>query len=101
RFEGRIHEQKTQAMPTYLVERFETTGIRLQHYGYLKSRINAKEKSRRNIELLEVEAREAPGPFVDFNLGSEYMALGAFEQARTYLDRAWDLLRREEGWSGK
>jgi tetratricopeptide (TPR) repeat protein len=101
RFEGRIHEQKTQAMPTYLEERFETTEIRLRHYGYLKSRINAKEKSRRNIELLEEEARELPGPFVDFNLGSEYMALGEFATARTYLDRSWDLLRREEGWSGK
>ncbi|HEX4521682.1 MAG TPA: glycosyltransferase [Gaiellaceae bacterium] len=101
RFEGRIHEQKTQAMPTYLPERFETTEIRLRHFGYLKSRISAKEKSRRNIELLEAEALELPGPFVDFNLGSEYMALGEFATARGYLDRAWDLLRREEGWSGK
>ena len=48
-------------MPTYLPERFETTTIRIRHYGYLKSRISAKEKSRRNIELLlELEAREAP-----------------------------------------
>jgi len=101
RFEGRIHEQKTQAMPTYLPERFETTEIRIRHYGYLKSRIFSKEKSRRNIELLEQEAREAPSPFVDFNLGSEYMSLGEFDTACTYLDRAWDLLRREEGWSGK
>jgi tetratricopeptide (TPR) repeat protein len=101
RFEGRIHEQKTQAMPTYLPERFETTEIRLRHFGYLKSRISTKEKSRRNIELLEAEALELPGPFVDFNLGSEYMALGEFATARGYLDRAWDLLRREEGWSGK
>ena len=101
RFEGRIHEQKTQAMPTYLTERFETTDIRIRHYGYLKSRIFSKEKSRRNIELLEAEARELPGPFVDFNLGSEYMALGEFATSRGYLDRAWDLLRREEGWSGK
>ncbi|HEY4347353.1 MAG TPA: glycosyltransferase [Gaiellaceae bacterium] len=101
RFEGRIHEQKTQAMPTYLSERFETTEIRIRHYGYLKSRINMKEKSRRNIELLEVEARETPGPFVDFNLGSEYMALGDFSKARQYLDRGWDILRREEGWNGR
>ncbi len=101
RFEGRIHEQKTQAMPTYLAERFETTDIRIRHYGYLKSRIFSREKSRRNIELLEVEAREAPGPFVDFNLGSEYMSLGEFETACTFLDRAWDTVRREPGWVGK
>jgi tetratricopeptide (TPR) repeat protein len=101
RFEGRIHEQKTQAMPTYLPERFETTDIRIRHYGYLKSRIFSKEKSRRNIELLEAEVKEAPGPFVDFNLGSEYMSLGDFERACEYLDRAWDSVRAESGWSGK
>jgi tetratricopeptide (TPR) repeat protein len=101
RFEGRIHEQKTQNMPTYLPERFQTTEIRIRHYGYLKSRITMKEKSRRNIELLEAEARELPGPFVDFNLGSEYMSLGEFEKASEYLDRAWEILRREEGWSNR
>src|SRR5260221_12838825 len=101
RFEGRVHEQKTQTMPTFLPERFETTAIRMRHYGYLKSRISAREKSQRNIELLEQEAKESPTPFVDFNLGSEYIALGEFERARTHLDRAWDALQHEENWSGK
>jgi hypothetical protein len=68
RFEGRIHEQKTQTMPTYLPERFETSTVRMRHYGYLGSRIAAKDKSRRNIELLEIEARESPSPFNDYNL---------------------------------
>jgi tetratricopeptide (TPR) repeat protein len=89
RFEGRIHEQKTQHMPTYLPERFENTGIRMLHYGYLKSRINAREKSRRNIELLEAEARETPGAFNAFNLGSEYLQLGDTGKARGHFDRAW------------
>ena len=39
RFEGRIHEQKTHTMPMYLPERFETTTIRVRHYGYLNQRI--------------------------------------------------------------
>jgi hypothetical protein len=68
RFEGRIHEQKTHTMPTYLPERFETSTIRMRHYGYLRSRITAKDKSRRNIELLEIEARENPSPFNRYNL---------------------------------
>jgi glycosyltransferase involved in cell wall biosynthesis len=68
RFEGRIHEQKTQSMPTYLPERWEHTSIRVRHYGYLTQRIQGKEKSRRNIELLEQEARENPSPFNDYNL---------------------------------
>jgi tetratricopeptide (TPR) repeat protein len=100
RFEGRIHEQKTQSMPTYLPERFETTRIRLRHYGYLKGRIAGKDKSRRNIELLERERREAPSPFNAFNLGSEHMALGDWQEARRYLDEAWDEVRTLDGWQG-
>jgi hypothetical protein len=68
RFEGRIHEQKTHTMPTYLPERFETSTVRMRHYGYLRSRITARDKSRRNIELLEIEARESPSPFNRYNL---------------------------------
>jgi hypothetical protein len=68
RFEGRIHEQKTHTMPMYLPERFETTTIRVRHYGYLNQRIASKEKSQRNIQLLEQEARENPSPFNDYNL---------------------------------
>ena len=68
RFEGRIHEQKTHTMPMYLPERFETTTIRVRHYGYLNQRIASKVKSQRNIELLEQEARENPSPFNDYNL---------------------------------
>jgi tetratricopeptide (TPR) repeat protein len=98
RFEGRVHEQKTQTMPTYLPERFETTPVRIRHYGYLKSRIGAREKSQRNIQLLQQEARDTPGPFVDFNLGSEYIALGDFKQACFFLARAWDELRGDPSW---
>jgi tetratricopeptide (TPR) repeat protein len=98
RFEGRIHEQKTGAMPTFLPERFETSTVRVRHYGYLKSRQTAKDKSRRNIELLEVEARENPSPFNAFNLGSEYVALGQGEQARTRFESAWEALRSGGAW---
>jgi glycosyltransferase involved in cell wall biosynthesis len=69
RFEGRIHEQKTHTMPTYLPERFETSSVRMRHYGYLRSRITAKDKSKRNIELLELEARESPSPFNHYKFG--------------------------------
>jgi hypothetical protein len=79
-------------MPTYLLERFETTTIRVRHYGYLNERIAAKDKSRRNLELLEQEAREAPSPFNDYNLGSEYLALAEPAKAREHFDRSWDAL---------
>lgn len=93
RFEGRIHEQKTQTMPTFLPERFEATTIRVRHYGYLNQRIASREKSRRNIDLLLRESEEAPTPFTDYNLGSEYLAMGDWRRARTHFDRSWDDLR--------
>src|SRR5262249_34987605 len=83
-----------------LPERFETTAVRMKHYGYLRSRIAAKDKSKRNIELLEIEAREAPSPFNDYNLGSEDLSLGDHPRAREYFDRAWRALRAEERSKG-
>ncbi len=99
RFEGRIHEQKASRMPTYLPERFEATTIRIRHYGYLKSRVSAREKSRRNIELLEIEARESPSAFNSFNLGSEYLMLGDPATAARHFDAAWNDLRSAGNWT--
>ena len=87
-------------MPTYLAERFETSNVRIRHYGYLRSRIASKDKSRRNIELLEIEARENPSPFNDYNLGSEFLALNEPARAREHFDQAWDSLRQEQRWQG-
>src|SRR5204862_139701 len=35
RFTGRIHEQIAHTLPGHVVERIETTDIRLEHFGYL------------------------------------------------------------------
>ena len=49
--------------------------MRIEHYGYLGSVRDAKEKSQRNIELLRAQQAESPPtPFLHFNLGSEYAA---------------------------
>jgi tetratricopeptide (TPR) repeat protein len=96
RFEGKIHEQKTQHMPTYLPERFEATSIGIRHYGYLKSRISAKEKSRRNIELL---LQETPSAFTSFNLGSEYLMLGDAARAASHFDASWNELHTNGDWT--
>ncbi len=95
RFEGRIHEQIANRLPTKLSERFEVTDVRVEHYGYLGVVRDAKDKSRRNIELLERQrddAEEATG-FLHFNLGSEYAALGENENALGSFERAWELMK--------
>jgi tetratricopeptide (TPR) repeat protein len=65
------------------------------HYGYLKARVSDREKSKRNIELLEREAAEAPNPFNSFNLGSEYFMVGDVEKARHHFEQSWESLGEE------
>jgi tetratricopeptide (TPR) repeat protein len=93
RFEGRLHEQIAKCLPGYLPERLETTGVRIDHYGYLGAVRDSREKSRRNIELLRLQQAESePTPFLHFNLGSEYAAAGDHAAALEELERAWTLL---------
>jgi tetratricopeptide (TPR) repeat protein len=94
RFEGRIHEQIAHRLPGFLPERFESTTVRIEHYGYLGAVRDAKEKSRRNIELLERQVAEGmDSPFLHFNLGSEYAAAGDNPAALAAFQRAWTMVR--------
>jgi glycosyltransferase involved in cell wall biosynthesis len=96
RFSGRLHEQIAQHLPGYLPERLEPTTIRIEHYGYLGVVRDAKEKSRRNIELLEAQKAESPpSPFLHFNLGSEYFALGDSRSALSEFRQAWSMIEAE------
>ncbi len=97
RFKGRLHEQIAESLPTYLPERFEATDVRIEHYGFLGVVRDGREKSRRNIELLELQrAESAPSPFLHFNLGSEYAAAGDATAALRELERSWALLQSHE-----
>ena len=93
RFEGRLHEQIAQHLPGYSPERLEQTSVRIEHYGYLGSVRDAKEKSQRNIELLLAQQAESPPtPFLHFNLGSEYAAAGDDPAALAEFERAWAMI---------
>jgi glycosyltransferase involved in cell wall biosynthesis len=93
RFEGRLHEQIAHRLPGYLPERLEATGVRVEHYGYLGVVRDARQKSRRNIELLRLQQAESdPSAFLHYNLGCEYAALGERAAALTELERSWKLL---------
>jgi tetratricopeptide (TPR) repeat protein len=98
RFSGRLHEQIGQTLPGYLPERLEQTSVRLEHYGYLGAVRDAKEKSRRNIELLIAAQAESPEtPFLHFNLGSEYAAAGDAQAALAEFQRAWEMVEADPG----
>jgi glycosyltransferase involved in cell wall biosynthesis len=100
RFEGRIHEQIAHKLPSSMPERIEQPTVRIEHYGYLGAVRDAKEKSRRNIELLERQQAEGEmSPFLCFNLGSEYAAAGDAEAALEQFQQSWDLLSQDSSWS--
>ncbi len=98
RFSGRLHEQIAQHLPAYVPERLHQTGVRIEHYGYLGAVRDAKEKSRRNIELLKAQMAESPPtPFLHFNLGSEHFAAGNPVAALAEYEQAWRMILAEPG----
>jgi glycosyltransferase involved in cell wall biosynthesis len=95
RFEGRVHEQFAHRLPN-LPERLEHTQVRIEHYGYLGAVRGAKEKSRRNVELLERQIADGVDtPFLHFNLGSERAASGDVAGSLKHLERAWTKLESD------
>ena len=99
RFEGRIHEQKTQPMPTYLPERFETTRIRMRHYGYLKSRIAREGEvapQHRAARAGGAGGADARSP-TSTSAPSTWCSASAARRA-THFDRRVGALRRAGGW---
>lgn len=94
RFTGRIHEQIAHNLPGWLTERTEVTDVRVEHYGYLGVVRDAKEKSRRNLELLLKQSEEGVDTaFHHYNLGSEYSGAGEQAKALEHFQRAWDKLQ--------
>src|SRR3954454_13258483 len=98
RFKGRLHEQMAYALPGYLSERLEYTQLRIEHYGYLGVVRDSKDKSRRNLELLEQQVAEGTeSAFQSFNLGSEYLALGEIDTAIGHFEKSWQMLESDPG----
>jgi glycosyltransferase involved in cell wall biosynthesis/Flp pilus assembly protein TadD len=99
RFSGAIHEQIRVSMPTDLGERFAVSSLRIRHYGYLKSRIDERDKHQRNLTLLLKELAQSPNnAFTHFNLGTEYLGTQELDRAATHLEESYRLLQRDEGW---
>lgn len=100
RWEGIVHEQVMNQMPTWLSERFAHTTVRIDHYGYLKSIIDDRDKRQRNLTLLMQQAEERRDTFVCFNIGSEYGAIHDWTSARPWFEEALQRAREHdgEGW---
>ncbi|MEG6616127.1 glycosyltransferase [Peptococcaceae bacterium 1198_IL3148] len=83
RFECPIHEQ---ILPSVIkqatAERIGRANVTVYHYGYENSEVEAKNKSQRNITLLQ-RARQEYGDagFINFYLGVEYQRIGDHQRA--------------------
>jgi tetratricopeptide (TPR) repeat protein len=96
RFSGTLHEQIAETLPLHVPERIRATDIRVEHFGYLGAVRDAKEKSRRNVDLLLKQRDEGQiTPFLHFNLGSEYSAIGDPQAALAEFERAWELIEND------
>ncbi len=94
RFHGRLHEQFAHRLPGFLPERLEATDVRIDHFGYLGAVRDAKEKSRRNIELVRRQIAEGEDtPFLHFNLGSELIAADQPQAALEEFRVSWARLK--------
>ncbi|HEX3802909.1 MAG TPA: glycosyltransferase [Solirubrobacteraceae bacterium] len=100
RFSGRLHEQVALHLPAYLPERIVQSPVRINHYGYLGVVREAKDKSRRNIDLLL--AQQADGhtnAFFHYNLGSEYFTIGELDKALAEFQQSTRMIE-EDGIAG-
>jgi tetratricopeptide (TPR) repeat protein len=96
RFSGAIHEQIAPTLPTWAPGRIGHAAVRIEHFGYLGSVREAKEKSVRNLELLRRQAAESGSdPYLHFNLATEYVAADQPADAVAEFQRAWTLLTQD------
>lgn len=84
RFQGAIHEQLVGTGVE--IQNYEVHNIAINHSGYKKEVMEAKNKLTRNLEILE--HIENPTPFDLYNLANTYMAAERKELAVNFFIRA-------------
>lgn len=87
-YKKRIHETLYLSHSTSEISR-EKLSLPIAHYGYIKSLVQQKQKSNRNIQLLELEQEHHPtNPWNKYHLGSEYYNLQHYSLAFDYVNEA-------------
>ncbi|MFP3155757.1 glycosyltransferase [Lachnospiraceae bacterium ZAX-1] len=86
RYEGTIHEQLVRidgnAYRTYVMD------VALLHSGYDLSAEQRKQKTKRNIAMLEAEIeRKGTDPYFVYQLGKSYYMAGDYERAAQYFEQ--------------
>lgn len=91
RYEGAIHEQPIYRNPLY------NNIASFNHYGYMFSDEEIKQKKlKRNEAILMSEINKSPeDPYIYYQLGRNYTALGEKEEALSYIEKAHDMYKKK------
>lgn len=87
KYEGRIHEQPLYKAPVYTIPE----GVMVfNHYGYIYEDESIRQrKMKRNEELLLKELEENPNdPYMNYQLGQNFMVLNNLNEAIHYLEKS-------------
>lgn len=92
RYEGAIHEQPMYKEPTY------NNIATFNHYGYLYIDEEFKQKKlKRNEKILLNELKKnINNPYINFQLGKNFMAINKKEEALSYMEKSMSLYRKCE-----
>jgi len=89
RFQNAIHEQLVR-IPELTEDAAAHLPTVIHHYGYMDEPVRQKQKSRRNLRLLEQAIRQTrdDDPWLEYHMASEWYRLGRFDRALALLNRA-------------
>ena len=92
RYEGAIHEQPKYKTPIY------NNIAAFNHYGYLYADEDFKQKKlKRNETILLKELKKNPNqPYINFQLGKNYLSLGNKEEALYYMEKSMEEHKKEK-----
>lgn len=103
KFTGNIHEQIMRSPEdNNKTDAIKIGDIRFYHYGYLNKVVEAKDKRKRNMGLIQKELDKDPhNSFMLFNMGNEYYAMKDCKQALEYYMKSYEKFNPIEGFSSK
>ncbi|EIJ78038.1 glycosyl transferase family 2 [Bacillus methanolicus PB1] len=86
RFRGKIHEEAAQSISELPGSPLLFSKLKIDHYGYLKSEIDRKNKAHRNQSIIHEALREAPQDLLlRYALATEYFQIEEYEEASNIL----------------
>jgi glycosyltransferase involved in cell wall biosynthesis len=99
-FEGAIHEQVTPAILRMNKGKgLAPAHLTIHHTGYLKDRLNSKNKFARNCEIIQNELlRDSDNPFLLYCLGLEFYQQNSIENGLKHMTKALVRLSGREGY---